>query len=385
MSAIAWEAVPRPSIRSKLRLVALAVVAVAGALLALVGPDVGAQQRHVVVVSDSILLGAQAPCTSRLQGAGWTVDFDGAVSRSTSAGAEAVSSRSAGLTDSLVISLGANDAGNPATFRSRVDSVMAAAGAVPHVYWITIREVRPYYAPANQILRDAATRYPNLTVVDWHAASAGRDGLTSSDGLHLTPTGANALADLLAAAVTTGSAPAIPAAPAAPAAAAPVEAPPAPVEPAPAAVPSPAPVEAPTTTAAPTTVAPTSTVAEEPERVELAGDAVAATVEPSTGLGSAPWVLVVLAALVGAFALARRSPRMPFALRSASVPVGPAHVSRAQLRAARIAGAQERHPSTADVPPVPDEPGSPAPDGISTSVGGVPSGFSGTEPTADRS
>ena len=389
--AIAWNTVPRSS-KGPIPALAAVVVAVLVALGAgLSTASVAAQQRHAVVVSDSILLGAEGPLTSRLRGAGWTVDFDGAVSRSTSAGAQAVGSHAPGLTDTLVVSLGANDAGNPSTFRARVDAVMAAAASVPHVYWITIREVRPYYAPANQVLRDAAARFPNLTVVDWHAASAGREGLTASDGLHLTPAGANELADLLAAAVVTGTAPV----PAAPPALVPVEA--APVTAAPAADPAAAapapPVEAPTTVAAavPTTAPPTRV---EPvagtRRVPVAGEEVAATVASDAGSGRAWWGLVLCVVLVGAFLLARRSSRMPFVLRSASVPVGPPPVSRAELRAARIAGAQDRHPTSATVPPVPVEPG-PDP-AVSVMAGGVdepagapPSDLSGSSGTAGES
>ncbi len=153
-------------------------------------PPVGAAQRHVLVVSDSILLGAQPQVTALFTRAGWSVGFDGAVSRSTAVGADVIRARAGELGDSLVVSLGANDSGNPVTFRQRVEAVMAAAGPVTGVYWLTIREVRPYYGPANQVLRDAAAIHPNLHLIDWNAWSAGRTDLTAADGLHLTSAGA---------------------------------------------------------------------------------------------------------------------------------------------------------------------------------------------------
>jgi hypothetical protein len=128
------------------------------------------------------------------------------VSRSTLAGAQVVGARAGELTDTLVVALGANDAGNPAAFRQRVDAVLAAAGAVPRVLWLTIPEVRSYYPAANQVLRDAAAVHPNLRVVDWHV-TASIPGMTSSDGLHLTPAGARAMSLVLVGAALTGGDP----------------------------------------------------------------------------------------------------------------------------------------------------------------------------------
>jgi hypothetical protein len=55
------------------------------------------------------------------------------------------------------------------------------------------------WAPNNEVLADGVRRYPNRAVlVDWHAASAGHPGFFW-DGLHLTPRGARAYADLIAA------------------------------------------------------------------------------------------------------------------------------------------------------------------------------------------
>ena len=188
---------------------ALALVAVG----ALAFPAVaGAQARHVVVVSDSIFLGAKSPFGARMQTAGWTVDFDGAVSRSTLAGADAVRSRRATITDSSSSAWVANDSGNTSTFRSRVDAVAAAADGVPGR--LLADHPRGAAVPRRPTRSCAGgRRVPNLHVVDWNAASAGRDGLTSGDGLHLTPAGAGEIAALVGTAVTDGSVPVPAAAP----------------------------------------------------------------------------------------------------------------------------------------------------------------------------
>lgn len=239
---------------------AVAGLAVAAALLALgasvvPAPRAGAQVRRLVVVGDSTILGAQAQVQETFGGSGWEVVFDAAVSRSTLAGAEVVAARAAELTDTLVVGLGANDSGNPALFRQRIDAVMGAAGPGPRVLWLTIPEVRPYYGPANQVLRDAAAVHPNLRVVDWHTV-APQPGMTASDGLHLTPTGARAMALVLLAAASAVAEPVPPPTTAAPPPPPPTEAPPAPPVPADTVVPVPPPGTVP---AEPSTTLATST------------------------------------------------------------------------------------------------------------------------------
>ena len=56
------------------------------------------------------------------------------------------------------------------------------------------------WVPNNEVLADGARRYPDRAVlVDWYAASAGHPEYFW-DGIHLTPRGARAYADLIAAA-----------------------------------------------------------------------------------------------------------------------------------------------------------------------------------------
>lgn len=334
--------------------VAMGVVAV----VVSVGGVAGAQQpapaappRKVLVVGDSVILGAQNQMTQGFAGRGWTVVFDASVSRSTSAGAQAVAARKADATDTLVVNLGANDAGNANLFAQRVEQVMAAAAGVPHVYWLTIREVRPYYPAANNVLREAATRHPNLTVVDWNAASTA-PGLTSADGLHLKPQGAVAMTDAVLAAVqqnesttttttTTSTTTTVPPTTAAPA-----------------------------TTAAPST---TSTVAPVNSVDTKVADDAGGMPKGTGELGGGPYVGIGMGLLVaglllyGVFAALRAAARRRAASRPVPEPVeqplvepdpdpepepaAPAEpepvaepeLSRAEQRAARIAAARAEH------------------------------------------
>jgi lysophospholipase L1-like esterase len=220
------------------RLLAVLVTCVLGAVCLSWAAPLSAQQRSVVVVGDSVILGAQGPMVAAFSNAGWGINFDAAVSRSTSAGAAAIDSHWMELTDSLVINLGANDAGNTAAYRQKVEQILTSTAGVPHVYWLTIREVRDYYPAANQAVREVAAGYPNVTVLDWNAATAGSTGLTARDGLHLTGSGAAAMTDLVFGAVVNSVIPQI--------------------APAPAPEPTPPPATTPPATTPPETAPPTS-------------------------------------------------------------------------------------------------------------------------------
>lgn len=199
--------------------------------------------RSAVILSDSILVGSDGSLAGVLRDKGWNVHFDAKVSRPTDVIADLVESNRGQLTDTLIVSSGANDAGNTATFRARVNAVLDAAADVPHVYWLTIREVRDYYPAANHVLREAAASRPNVTIIDWNAASAA-GGLTAADGLHLNGAGTKRISELIVAAVTGAAAPA-PVLPASPPPTEPpaIPAPPPPAVPPP--VPPPTPVPAP--------------------------------------------------------------------------------------------------------------------------------------------
>ena len=325
------------------------------ALLLLVGlvpgvhavPDAGAQERRVVVIGDSIILGAESALVGAFQGAGWQISFDAAVSRSTVAALDAIEAHRAELTDSLVLSFGANDAGNPATFRARVERVLAATASVPNVYWLTIREVRDYYPAANQVLREVAAGHPNVTVVDWNGATAGNDSYTAGDGLHLNGSGAARMAEVLVGAVVNGVAP--PAAQPAPPPPPPTTAAPpppkttvAPTTAAPATT-----VPAPTTTAAASTTSSTTTEAPDERAAELTEIEDTSTIDVGDAAGwtaAGGLVLVLAAMLLGGVALAAWS---LYSTRSRGrdgepdvVPRSPQHPAvRSQQRAERIAAA----------------------------------------------
>ena len=81
--------------------------------------------------------------------------------------------------------------------REEADEVMEILHDVPVVIWINLRVPRQWERHNNDLIDELPARYPNVRVVDWHGASAGRRGLLASDGVHLTPDGYRVLAALV--------------------------------------------------------------------------------------------------------------------------------------------------------------------------------------------
>jgi hypothetical protein len=109
---------------------------------------------------------------------------------------EAVQSPAAGLGSVLVVDVGYNETADG--YGAGIDRVMRAAIArgAAGVVWVTLHETSPLYRATNATIRAAAGRWPQLVVADWDGHSAGRPWFRA-DGLHLTVTGATALATFL--------------------------------------------------------------------------------------------------------------------------------------------------------------------------------------------
>ena len=112
---------------------------------------------------------------------------------------QAVQSYGHALGKVLVVKVGYNE--SPAGYGRGIDRVMRAALAdgATGVVWVTLREQGGYsglYHETNAAIRQAVKRWPELLVADWNAYSAGKPWF-GSDGLHLSSTGATALAAFL--------------------------------------------------------------------------------------------------------------------------------------------------------------------------------------------
>jgi hypothetical protein len=109
---------------------------------------------------------------------------------------QAVQSYGRSLGKVLIVKVGYNETADG--YSKGIDRVMRAAAAdgAAGVVWVTLREERSGYRRINVAIRQAAKRWPQLLVADWNAYSAGKPWF-GSDGLHLTASGASALAGFL--------------------------------------------------------------------------------------------------------------------------------------------------------------------------------------------
>ncbi len=99
----------------------------------------------------------------------------------------------------LVVDVGYNDSSSG--YARGIDTIMRAAlsQGAKGVVWVTLREAGDYasdYRSINAEIKAAARRWPELIVADWNAHSAGKSWF-GTDGLHLNPSGATALARFL--------------------------------------------------------------------------------------------------------------------------------------------------------------------------------------------
>jgi hypothetical protein len=111
----------------------------------------------------------------------------------------AVRSYGSRLGQVLVVDVGYNDSSSG--YARGIDTIMHAAleQGARGVVWVTLREAGTYasdYRSINAEIKTAVRRWPELIVADWNARSSGKPWF-GTDGLHLNPSGATALANFL--------------------------------------------------------------------------------------------------------------------------------------------------------------------------------------------
>jgi lysophospholipase L1-like esterase len=150
---------------------------------------------NVLVVGDSVMVGATPALQQRLP----AVDIDAEVGRQLRDAADILSGlNSEGrLRPVVVVHLGNNGSATP----EQLDRLMAQLSGVQRVVLITANAPRPWRDAVNDRFSNLAADHPNITVLDWRAVVEHEDGLIGSDGVHLTPTGAQRLAELVSSAI----------------------------------------------------------------------------------------------------------------------------------------------------------------------------------------
>jgi hypothetical protein len=155
---------------------------------------------RMVLVGDSLAVGIQSPLTNALSG--WSLSTNGRVSRPLAEGMGIVRGMSE-RPPVLAISLFTNDApGAVDTLRSAVRETITRQAGHGCVVWATI--VRPAvggvtYARANQALAELAAENSSvMKLVPWAQQVAAHPEWLASDGVHATPAGYSARAQMYA-------------------------------------------------------------------------------------------------------------------------------------------------------------------------------------------
>ena len=97
----------------------------------------------------------------------------------------------------VVVIAGYNDYED--NYAENIDDAMAVfrKASVEHVLWATLREDRQSWANMNDMIRAAARKYPEMTVLDWNALAKQSLDWLQPDGIHLTPAGAEGMAAMV--------------------------------------------------------------------------------------------------------------------------------------------------------------------------------------------
>lgn len=170
-------------------------VGLVGLLMACVAVTSGAQSAQADVdgfaVGDSVMLGAKWA----LQQRGFEVDAD--KSRQAGAGPSVIRKQGSGLQSAVVVHLGTNGVFPVETCDRLVDQV----GPNRTLFLVTVKVPRSWERSNNRTIRDCATRFNNVQIVEWNLQASEHSEWLYDDGVHLRPDGARAFARLIAQAV----------------------------------------------------------------------------------------------------------------------------------------------------------------------------------------
>jgi lysophospholipase L1-like esterase len=148
---------------------------------------------NAFVIGDSISLGAQPAITESLEG--WDVGFDAVVGRGSSSGVSLAAQQGALIPEVVVVELGTNDV-DPDAFRGYAAAMAESLAPIPLVVWQTTHGPMEELPAINRAILAVARRSPSTAIADWDRVAT--DEVLSADGIHPTPEGTGAVADLLA-------------------------------------------------------------------------------------------------------------------------------------------------------------------------------------------
>lgn len=146
----------------------------------------------VTAVGDSIMI----DITPYLKNTFPNIRIDAKIGRQMSQAIPAVEQlkNEGNLGSNIIIGLGTNGAFT----KEQLASLIEVIGNERKIILINTRVPRPWESLVNEKLKEAASSYKNVVLVDWYSASAGNKAYFEPDGVHLTKIGAEAYAALVA-------------------------------------------------------------------------------------------------------------------------------------------------------------------------------------------
>jgi peptidoglycan/LPS O-acetylase OafA/YrhL len=150
-----------------------------------------------MAIGDSVMLASAPELAQALPG----IYINAQVSRSMIAGVSIIQQLAADrrLRPVVIVGLGTN---GPVSLY-QIHQLRAAIGSSRWLVLINVFEQRPWETEVNTTLAAAASRYPNVLLVNWHRAIEHRTGLLWSDGIHPQPSGGKLYARVVRAVVMT--------------------------------------------------------------------------------------------------------------------------------------------------------------------------------------
>lgn len=145
----------------------------------------------VTAIGDSIMI----DISPYLQSAFPDIKIDAEIGRQMSEATAVVDKmkKEGNLGDYVIIGLGTNGAFTTEQLESLIQSI----GNERKIILVNTRVPRPWESVVNEKLKEASSKFSNVTLVDWYTASAGNPAYFEPDGVHLTKEGAQVYASLI--------------------------------------------------------------------------------------------------------------------------------------------------------------------------------------------
>ncbi|MFD1887784.1 SGNH/GDSL hydrolase family protein [Paenibacillus wenxiniae] len=149
----------------------------------------------VTMIGDSVTVGIAPYLQEKLP----QMTIDGKVGRQMSQATEEINKLTAmgKLGDYVIVELGNNGPFSPEQLRS----VLQSLSGVKRVLLVTTRVPEAWEDTVNTTITQVGQEFPNVQIVDWYGASAGKDRYFYNDGVHLKPAGSRYYTSLLVAAL----------------------------------------------------------------------------------------------------------------------------------------------------------------------------------------